>query len=62
MANRRISALVVDGRTAREQRGLPPTDTNICGDGCKSLTERAKVEFESRAGTKGPEAIGVKLL
>jgi CspA family cold shock protein len=36
--------------------------TNIRGDGYKSLAEGAKVEFESRPGTKGPEAIGVKLL
>jgi CspA family cold shock protein len=35
--------------------------TNIRGDGYKSLTEGAKVEFEARAGTKGPEAIGVQL-
>jgi CspA family cold shock protein len=35
--------------------------TNIRGDGYKSLAEGAKVEFEARAGTKGPEAIGVQL-
>jgi cold shock protein len=34
--------------------------SNIDGVGFKSLTEGAKVDFESRAGAKGPEAIGVK--
>jgi CspA family cold shock protein len=34
--------------------------TNIAADGFKTLAEGAKVEFESRAGTKGPEATNVK--
>jgi len=34
--------------------------SNIDGQGFKSLAEGAKVEFESRAGTKGPEATGVR--
>jgi CspA family cold shock protein len=34
--------------------------TNIEGDGYKSLSENAKVEYESREGQKGPEAINVK--
>jgi CspA family cold shock protein len=33
--------------------------SNIAGDGFKSLTEGAKVEYESREGQKGPEAITV---
>jgi cold shock protein len=33
--------------------------TNISGDGFKSLTEGATVEYEARAGAKGPEAINV---
>ena len=34
--------------------------TNIAGDGFKTLVENAKVEYESREGQKGPEAINVQ--
>jgi len=33
--------------------------SNIAGSGFKTLSEGAKVEFERREGTKGPEAIDV---
>ena len=33
--------------------------SNIAGSGFKTLVEGAKVQFESREGTKGPEAYDV---
>jgi cold shock protein len=36
--------------------------SSIDGVGYKSLAESAKVEFEARAGEKGPEATRVKLI
>ena len=33
--------------------------SNIAGDGFKTLTENAKVEYEAREGSKGPEATNV---
>jgi CspA family cold shock protein len=36
--------------------------TNILGDGYKSLSENAKVEYEEREGQKGPEAINVQAI
>lgn len=36
--------------------------TNIQAEGFKTLAEGAQVEFESRAGAKGPEATNVKTL
>jgi CspA family cold shock protein len=34
--------------------------SNIAGNGFKSLSENAKVAFETREGQKGPEAINVQ--
>jgi CspA family cold shock protein len=36
--------------------------SNIAGEGYKSLAEGARVEFESREGSKGPEATDVALV
>jgi CspA family cold shock protein len=36
--------------------------SNIAGDGFKSLSEGARVEFEPREGQKGPEATSVVLV
>jgi CspA family cold shock protein len=33
--------------------------SNIAGEGFKSLSEGARVEFESREGQRGPEATSV---
>jgi CspA family cold shock protein len=34
--------------------------SNISGSGFKSLSENARVEYESREGAKGPEAVNVQ--
>ena len=36
--------------------------SSIAGDGYKSLAEGARVQFEQRQGSKGPEAIDVALV
>ena len=36
--------------------------SNIAGDGFKTLAENAKVEYEAREGSKGPEATNVVVL
>jgi CspA family cold shock protein len=34
--------------------------TNIVGSGFKTLAENARVEYETREGQKGPEAVNVQ--
>ncbi len=36
--------------------------SNVAGEGFKSLPEGARVEFEPRQGTKGPEATSVAVV
>ena len=36
--------------------------SGITGDGCRSLSEGAKVSFEEENGDKGPKAINVQKL
>ena len=44
------------------QKDLFVHHSNIAGDGFKSLTEGARVQFEQREGEKGPEATNVALV
>ena len=34
--------------------------SNILAEGFRSLSENARVEYEAREGTKGPEAVNVQ--
>jgi CspA family cold shock protein len=34
--------------------------SNILSEGFRSLSENARVEYEAREGTKGPEAVNVQ--
>ena len=36
--------------------------SSIAGDGYKSLAEGARVQYEERAGAKGPEAVDVSTI
>ncbi|MFL5825923.1 MAG: cold-shock protein [Thermoleophilaceae bacterium] len=36
--------------------------SGIIGDGYKSLSENAKVQYDAEAGDKGPKAVNVQLI